>query len=104
MDDQRPTRTIGYWRDFHPSRYLVPVGGAARQIFEAISADYGLLLPKMPKHQDDETPSEIVAARRAILADWLKTIPVEAKRLSVSEREQFVREHNTTPDGFIDAP
>ncbi len=37
LDDERFTRTVGFWRDFTYSHYVVRVGGAAASILDAIT-------------------------------------------------------------------
>ncbi|MFM7926121.1 MAG: hypothetical protein ACKO9Q_00280 [Pirellula sp.] len=38
LDDRRPIRAVGYWRDFHPTRTVLRYQDAAIQIIEAIQA------------------------------------------------------------------
>jgi hypothetical protein len=37
IDDRRPTRTVGYWRDFTFSHYVLRVGDSAVSILEEIA-------------------------------------------------------------------
>ena len=45
-DDQAPTRTVGWWRDFVPDRYVLDVGSIAREIIWRICKDNAIDPPK----------------------------------------------------------
>ncbi len=76
-DDPTPTRTVGYWRDFEPSRYVMTVGKIAQEVLVAICGDLRIDLPK-------ELQGDPFGARRGPIAAKLKkwaaslTVPARA--------------------------
>lgn len=96
--DKRPTRSVGYWRDFYPSRYVVSVGDAAQEIFAVICIDYGLSRPERTREKHPALEDW-----QAELRGWLKDVPKDARRLSPEERSKFISERYP-PKSFIDSP
>ncbi len=74
MDDQTPTRTVGYWRDFNPTRYLVTVGTAAQRVFYRICKDHGLDPPKSLTNAIRSRRTVKVAVLQDELRQWLENV------------------------------
>jgi len=82
LSDQTPTRNRTYWRHYLPTRGIVHIGDAAKDIIRVIAGDYGLKPPAL--EGTEETP----AKRQATLRKWLATVPPGSRPVAVEKRER----------------
>ncbi|MDP2922148.1 MAG: hypothetical protein Q8O30_00300 [Candidatus Omnitrophota bacterium] len=107
FNDKTLTRTVGYWRNFQPERYIVTVGGAAREIFTVICYDYGLVPPVfMEEKKFDLSIDENYLKAKKQLEEWYKKIPRNIKRLTREEQQKFMEEkiYKGRSGAFVDTP
>lgn len=107
FNDKTLTRTVGYWRDFQPERYIFTVGGAAREIFTVICFDYGLTPPEfMEDKKLDLSVEENYLKSKKEFEEWYKKIPSDIKKLTQEERQKFMEEkvYKGRSGAFVDTP
>lgn len=84
--DTTCTRTVGFHRDFKPSRYILTVGRAAQMIFKMVCADYGLDPPLMNLRTNYTDKKEFIRFKTVFYLWYLKN--KDAKKLPASERKR----------------
>ncbi|MBU2101872.1 MAG: hypothetical protein KKF80_00600 [Candidatus Omnitrophica bacterium] len=105
--DKTLTRTVGWWRSYNPDRYIITVGGAAREIFTVICYDYGLVPPEfMEEKKFDLSIEENYLKAKKQFEEWYKKVSQNIKRLTREEKQKFMEEkiYKGRSSAFVDTP